>query len=87
MKSISIRELHEKTGDWIRRAEQHGEIYVTDRGRMVARIVPHAGQAGKPYFSRRAVSRAFRRLMDQGKLRGGTDSTHGISADRDRVVS
>ena len=38
MKSISIRELHEKTGEWVRRSEKLGAITVTDRGKAVARI-------------------------------------------------
>ncbi len=87
MKSISIRELHEKTGEWIRSAQRHGEILVTDRGRTVASITPHTGQRGKPYFSHRRILPAFRRLMDRGALRGGTDSTRGISSDRDRRIS
>jgi len=87
MKTISIRELHEKTGGWIRRAGKHGEIFVTDRGKTVAKILPEAGRRDTPYFSRRIISPAFRRLMDRGKLRGGTDSTQIISEERDRRVS
>jgi len=87
MKTISIRELHEKTGEWIRQAERHGEILVTDRGRTIARILAHTGQGGQPYFSRRTMLPPFRRLLDRGRLRGGADSTPGISADRDRDIT
>ena len=87
MKTISIRELHDKTGEWVRRAAQHGEILVTDRGRTVAKILPETVQRDTPYFSQRKISPAFRRLMDRGKLRGGTDITQIISGDRDRNIS
>ena len=87
MKTISIRDLHEKTGEWVRRAEQQGEILVTDRGRIVAKILPESVQRDTPYFSRRKISPAFRRLMHRGKLSGGTDLTQIISGDRDRHIS
>ena len=83
MKTISIRELHEKTGEWVRRAGEHGEIFVSDRGRTIAKILPEAGGEEVPYFSRRLTSPAFRKLMSRGKLRGGTDSTRAISEERD----
>jgi len=87
MKTISIRELHEKTGEWVRRAGTHGEILVSDRGRAIAKILPEAGRPEAPYFSRRVVSPAFRRLMRRGILRGGTDSTQVISEERDGRAS
>jgi antitoxin (DNA-binding transcriptional repressor) of toxin-antitoxin stability system len=87
MKTISIRELHEKTGEWIRRAGKHGEIFVTDRGKTVAKILPETGPRDTPYFSRRIISPAFRRLLGRGKLHGGTDSTQIISEERDRRIS
>jgi len=87
MKTISIRELHEKTGEWIRRAGEHGEIHVTDRRKTVAKILPEADERDTPYFSRRMISPAFRKLMELGKLHGGTDSTQIISEERDRRIS
>ena len=84
MKTITIRELHEKTGEWVRGAARHGEIAVTDRGRTVAKIVPHGEEESVPYFARRELTPAFRRLMRAGKLRGGRDSTETISEDRER---
>jgi antitoxin (DNA-binding transcriptional repressor) of toxin-antitoxin stability system len=39
MKTISIRELHLRTGRWVRAASQ-GPIMVTDRGRRVAALQP-----------------------------------------------
>ncbi len=87
MKTISIRELHEKTGEWIRKVDKHGEIYVTDRGKTVARILPQANQSVRPYFSHRKISAAFGKLLVRGRLRGGTDSTQMISEDRERPIS
>jgi len=87
MKSISIRELHEKTGDWIRKADQYGEILVTSRGKTVAKILPEAGPGETPYFLRRRATPAYRRLAERGTLSGGTDSTQIISEDRDRRTS
>lgn len=79
MKSISIRQLHDETGRWVRRAAALGELQVTERGRPVAKLVPVATSPATPYFSRRILLPAFK----AAKLSGGTDSTAGISAERD----
>jgi len=84
MKTISIRELHERTGEYVRRAAKDGEIYVTDRGKTVAKIVPQQHAPEVPYFAARQMTPAFRKLMKKGRLRGGTDSTRIVSDDRDR---
>jgi antitoxin (DNA-binding transcriptional repressor) of toxin-antitoxin stability system len=86
MKIITIRELHEKTGEWVRQAARFGEIAITDRGKTVAKIVPQAREPRVPYFARRKLTPGFRKLMESGHLRGGTDSTVIISEDRDRSV-
>lgn len=86
MKTIAIRELHQKTGKYVREAARVGEIYITDRGKTVAKIVPHEEPEQTPYFSHRKLTPAFRRLMKSGKLRGGTDSTQIVSEDRDRPI-
>ena len=88
MKTITIRELHTRTGELVRAAFRHGEIRVTDRGRVVAKILPEADSAEVPYFARRRyISPAMKKLIESGRLgAGGTDSTIGISEDReDRV--
>ena len=59
MKTITIRELHARTGALVREVSLQGEIRVTDRGRMVAKIVPEAEPAEVPYFARRKMSPAF----------------------------
>lgn len=86
MKTISIRELHEKTGEYVRKAADVGEIYITDRGKTVAKLVPQQEASQSPYFARRKLTPAFRKLMKTGKLRGGTDSTRIVSDDRDRSI-
>ncbi len=87
MKTVSIRDLHSRTGQLVRAAARHGEIRVTDSGRVIAKIVPEAEPAEVPYFARRKMSPAIRRLYQNGRLgAGGTDVTQLISEDReDRV--
>lgn len=81
MKTITIRELHHRTGEWIRKAALVGEIHVSERGKTIAKIVPQAALPEVPYFARRQLSRRFRNVMQ--KLKGGTDSTRIVSDDRD----
>jgi prevent-host-death family protein len=83
MKTITIRELHSRTGELVRQASRHGEIRVTQNGRVIAKIVPETEAPPIPYFARRKPSRAFKRLDASGKTGRGTDSTVGISEDRE----
>ena len=83
MKVITIRDLHAKTGHWVRRAAELGEIWVTDHGRTVAKLLPQREPREKPFFARRRLSTGFKRLAGSGKLRRGTDSTVTISGDRE----
>ena len=55
---------------------------MTDRGRLVAKIVAAAPLPAKPFFANPKFTRAF--LAQRKYLRGGTDSTHQISEERDR---
>ena len=83
MKTISIRELHARTGLWVRETARYGEIRVTDRGHFVAALrlpeqVPaYGGWRG------RTLKPAFLRMRRTGQLRLTTDSTRLISDDRD----
>src|SRR5687767_8414934 len=53
MKTISIRDLHLKTGQWVRHAASRGPIVVTDRGRRVAALQPFdAAATGRPLPNR-----------------------------------
>jgi antitoxin (DNA-binding transcriptional repressor) of toxin-antitoxin stability system len=83
MKTITIRELHQATGRWVRRASA-GEVYVTERGRLVAKIVPASPLPAKPFFADPKFTPAF--LANRKYLRGGTDSTQAISEERNREV-
>jgi prevent-host-death family protein len=85
MKTVTIRELHARTGELVRQASRHGEIRVTDSGRIVAKILPEAEPTQVPYFARRRyVNPRMKRLIETGRLgRGGTDSTMAISEDRE----
>ena len=81
MKTITIRELHQETGRWVRQASS-GEVLVTERGKLIAKIVPAAPPPAKPFFAAPGYTRAF--LRHRKFLRGGTDATEVVSQDRDR---
>ena len=85
MKTITIRELHAATGRWVRAAAKVGEIVVTDRGKVVAKLIPEAEPREVPYFARRKFLKAsLKQAIESGRLgAGGTDSTISISEDRD----
>jgi len=83
MKTISIRELHERTGAWVRKAVLLGSITVTDRGRPVVRIEAVPDAASINPFRARRLRPGYARL--RGRLTRGTDSTAIISEDRDRA--
>lgn len=83
IKTITIRELHQATGRWVRRAAA-GEVHVTERGRLIAKIVPAKPLPAKPFFANPKFSRAF--LAQRKHLRGGTDSTQIIGEDRQLEV-
>lgn len=86
MKTVSIRELHAKTGELVRAAARHGEILVTDNGRTIAKILPQSEVSETPYFARRKMSAAFAKLDAGTKTGRGTDTTQLISEDRDDRV-
>ena len=79
MKSITIRQLHDETGRWVRRAAAAGGIQVTERGRVVASLVPAPATPSTPYFARRQLLPEFKDAV----LTGGTDATETISSERD----
>lgn len=81
MKTISIRELHTRTGHYVRRAATE-PIVVTDRGETVARLVPVSEPAGLT-FAQRRLRPGFKRFLAT-PLKPGTDSTQIVSEDRDR---
>ena len=80
MKTISIRELHEKTGAWVRRSVTLGAITVTDNGKVIAQIIPVEAKDATNPFAARKIRTGYARL--RGKLKGGIDSTQSVSEDR-----
>jgi prevent-host-death family protein len=78
MKTISIKELHDRTGAWLRRVRTEGEVIVTERGTPVARMLPPArAERGSP-FAKRKLLRGMARLIERPI--GGPDSARIISA-------
>ena len=52
-KQIKIRDLHIKTGEWVRRAARGEGIVITERGRPVASLVPFSeGRLGRSFKER-----------------------------------
>lgn len=79
MERIGIRDLHMKTGEWVRRAARGEGVVVTDRGRPVASLLPfREGDAGRS-FRDRILLPEFEALS---AVPG--DSTADVSDDRDR---
>ncbi len=85
MKTISIRELHEKTGRWVRQAEAHEQIIITERGQPVAALTPYRTPAKANRFRGRKLLPAYKKLA--GKLAGGTESGAILAGDRDRSAT
>ena len=85
MKTISIRELHARTGKWVRQVNEQGAILVADDGRTVVRMVPETPPPDVPYFARRHYNNpTMARLIQSGKLGGGgADVTKAISDERE----
>jgi antitoxin (DNA-binding transcriptional repressor) of toxin-antitoxin stability system len=85
MKTISIRQLHARTGKWVRHAAEQGQVLVSDRGRAVVRMAPEIPPSAVPYFARRRfISQKMKQWIETGQLgRSGTDVTAGISDDRE----
>jgi prevent-host-death family protein len=81
MKVISIKQLHERTGEWLRRARTEGEVIVTERGTPLARMLPPAKKAAGSPFAKRKLLRGVARLIERPI--GGPDSAEIISAMRD----
>ena len=79
MKTITIRQLHDETGRWVRRSRELGELMVTERGRIVAKLTPAHDLPALPYFAQRKLRPSLRKA----KLSGGTDATALVSRERD----
>jgi prevent-host-death family protein len=83
MRTISLRELHNKTGKWIRSVKEEHEIIVTDRGVAIASLRPlNIKPKMKIDWKNRDFVPGYAEYLKSGKLTSKTDSTIGISEDR-----
>jgi antitoxin (DNA-binding transcriptional repressor) of toxin-antitoxin stability system len=82
MKDISIRELHRKTGSWVRSARKYGSILVRDRNIPIATITPITEEPAVNRFERWKPLRKFSPALDRPV--GGTPVEDLVSDDRDR---
>ena len=80
MVQITIRDLHTKTGEWVRKAADMESIVVMDRRRPVAKLVPFTLEDQGIPFGDRPLVKGFSSLP---KL--PHDSTVFLSEDRDRA--
>jgi prevent-host-death family protein len=86
--TVTVRELHARTGHYLRKASKKQRVIVTDNGKPIVELTPLAPEAASevPYFARRKLLPGFKKLMESGKLRprpGERDITDLISEDRD----
>jgi prevent-host-death family protein len=64
MTTITIRELHMKTGQWVRAAARGKRgLLVLDRGRPAARLLPAEDRVGVDFAERKLVQ-GFARLPE-----------------------
>ena len=82
MKEISIRELHQRTGAWVRSAHKYGAILVRDRNVVVAKLVPVSGEVLENLFTKWKPRKKFAAALDRPVL--GTPVEDIISDDRNR---
>jgi antitoxin (DNA-binding transcriptional repressor) of toxin-antitoxin stability system len=65
MKEISIRELHRRTGAWVRESRKHGAILIRDRKIPIAKLVPISGEPVENLFEKWKPLRKFAKALDQ----------------------
>lgn len=79
MKTITIRELHLKTGAWVRATKQGTRVVVTERGEPVATLVPFLPTHQAMPLAKRKLVKGFAQLPPMSG-----DCSLGIAEDRDR---
>jgi antitoxin (DNA-binding transcriptional repressor) of toxin-antitoxin stability system len=82
MKEISIRELHRRTGAWVRDARKYGSILIRDRSIAVAKLVPVDEEPAVNVFENWRPRKKFADALDRPV--GGTPVEEIIGQDRDR---
>ena len=82
---IPIRELHARTGHFVRKAAENMRVVITDNGKPIAQIQPITPDAqrqpNRPKWKDRVLLPGYAALMNK-PVKG--DSTAHISEDRDR---
>jgi prevent-host-death family protein len=83
---VSIRELHARTGHYVRKAATQ-KVIVTANGKPAAELTTLTPSSPKvPYFARRKLCPAYRKHLEKGAYRprrGQRDITELIAEDRD----
>jgi prevent-host-death family protein len=82
---VSVRELHARTGHYVRKAASRQRVIVTDNGKPIAELTSFRSASPVPFFARRTLRAAFQKLVESGKLRPqprDKDITDLISDDR-----
>jgi prevent-host-death family protein len=82
---IPIRELHARTGHYVRKAAAQGRILVTHRGQPMAELRPLSGEEARSEgltWKNREILPAFAAIIDEPV--GGTDSSLAVAEDRER---
>ena len=82
VKEISIRELHRRTGAWVRGARKYGAILVRDRNTAVAKLVPVTEEPPVNLFARWRPLKKFAKALDRPVR--GRPVEDIISEDRNR---
>ena len=82
MKEISIRELHRRTGAWVREARKYGSILIRDRSAPVAKLIPVDEEPAVNLFEGWRPHRKFAQALDRPV--GGTPIEEIIGEDRNR---
>ena len=79
MEQIGIRDLHLKTGEWVRRAALGEGVVITNRGRPLASLIPVRPDDLSTPFSRRRILPEFDSLPVVPR-----ESARYVFEDRDR---
>ncbi len=86
--TVSVRQLHARTGHYLRKASKNQRVIITDNGKPIIELKPLTPEVESevPYFARRRLRPEFKKLQESGRLRprpGDRDVTELISEDRD----
>jgi antitoxin (DNA-binding transcriptional repressor) of toxin-antitoxin stability system len=82
MKEVSLRELHRRTGAWVRSARKHGSILIRDRNTPIAILTPVTEAPAVNVFADWKPLARFASALDTPI--GGTPVENIVSEHRDR---